>query len=77
MLRWKNSFNELADKMQSNIQDTVDGHMGVIGETLDMVRSENVALESESNPEFRNRVQEGMQRAHAEIERLQGLFAEV
>jgi len=69
MTTWKDNFNQLADGAQSNIQTAVDVHLGVIGETLDIIRNENVALESERNPEFRRCVEEETRNATAEIKR--------
>lgn len=71
MMEWRVKFNSLADELQSNMQATVGVHLRVVKETLDMIRSENVALESERNPEFRSRVAREIQNADAQVQRFQ------
>jgi len=75
MRQWRKKFNELVDEVQDDIAAAVATHLGVIGESLDMIRSENIALESEGNPEFRRRVEGAVRDGSAEMQRLQGVFA--
>ncbi|KAK3903178.1 hypothetical protein C8A05DRAFT_43557 [Staphylotrichum tortipilum] len=56
MRKLKRTFEELAAKLDTDALALVEEHLGSIDGTLDMVRSENVALESERDPEFRTRV---------------------
>ena len=74
MIQWRNKFNALADEVQVGIQETVELHLGAVSDTLDMIRSENVALESERNPEFRQRVDRATRTALADIRRFQEVF---
>ncbi len=56
MRKLKRTFEELAAKLDADALALVEEHLSSIDSTLDMVRSENVALESERDPEFRTRV---------------------
>src|SRR6266699_460193 len=55
--KFKNNFYRLADDLQSDVQAAVRTHLDVIRNSLDILRSENAALESEQDPEFRGRVE--------------------
>ncbi|KAK6859171.1 hypothetical protein PG995_005024 [Apiospora arundinis] len=66
-------FAKIADKLQEDLQSTVKLHLESVRVTLDMVRSENVALESERDPEYRARVQARVEMANEEIKRVHEL----
>jgi len=67
-------FNGLADELQSGVQAAVRTHLGDIRLTLDMIRSDNVATESEQNPEFRLAVDAQVTAARAEVQELKKAF---
>ncbi|KAK8062187.1 hypothetical protein PG997_014284 [Apiospora hydei] len=71
--RFKGGFAQIADKLQEDLQNTVALHLESVRGTLDMVRSENVALESERDPDFRARVQQRVELANIEIKRTSGV----
>lgn len=48
----------MADSLQADLLATIRAHLAMIGETLDLIRRENVATESEGNPELRSRLGE-------------------
>ncbi|KAK8030148.1 hypothetical protein PG993_011439 [Apiospora rasikravindrae] len=73
MNQFKDGFAQIADTLQEDLQNTVAVHLESVRGTLDMVRSENVALESERDPEFRARVQQRVELANMEIRRVQDL----
>ncbi len=54
--KFKRKFEELAVQLETDALALVEEHLDTIDGTLDMVRSENVALESERDPVFRARV---------------------
>ncbi|KAI1423392.1 hypothetical protein F5Y12DRAFT_757515 [Xylaria sp. FL1777] len=54
---FKRDFNEYVDNTEERIQGVVSSHFDAIQGTFDIVRSDNVALESEMDPGFRRRVQ--------------------
>jgi hypothetical protein len=58
MRKFKHKFNDLATQLKTDALVLVDAHLDVIEGTLNMVRSENVAVESERDPGFRARVAE-------------------
>lgn len=60
----------LVNKLQADLQDIIGSHMSVIVNTLNIVRNENVALESESDQEFRQRVESGMGAIKNEIQQI-------
>ncbi|KAK7995518.1 hypothetical protein PG990_014291 [Apiospora arundinis] len=73
MSQFKGEFAKIADKLQEDLQSTVKLHLESVRVTLDMVRSENVALESERDPEYRARVQARVEMANEEIKRVHEL----
>lgn len=73
MNKLKDEFNTLADDLQSDVQTAVRTHLDVIRGTLDIIRSENVALESEQDPEFRGRVGAEVGRAKDKVRRIQAV----
>jgi hypothetical protein len=56
------------------MQAVIATHLSVITNTLNIVRDENVALESERDLEFRGRVERGVREAVEEIRRIQGVI---
>jgi len=56
MQRFRNEFRNLATQHQTDIHDRVNERLDVIAGILDIIRSDNVAEESERDPEFRARV---------------------
>lgn len=70
---FKSRFIVLAERLQSAVQTAVAKHLSVITNTLDMVRSENVALESERDPEFRVRVERETRTIRREVRRLKSV----
>ncbi|KAK8096503.1 hypothetical protein PG999_012447 [Apiospora kogelbergensis] len=71
--QFKRGFTTVADKLQEDLQNTIELHLENVRVTLDMVRSENVALESERDPEYRARVQVRVEVANEEIKRVHEL----
>ncbi|KAK0742907.1 hypothetical protein B0T18DRAFT_489791 [Schizothecium vesticola] len=61
MQRVRNEFRNLSTQLQTDIQDRLNERLDVIAGILDIVRSDNVAEESERDPEFRARVDEEIQ----------------
>lgn len=53
---FKDRLNLHADNLQHVLAESVSEHLEGMRGTLDLVRQQNVAEESERDPEFRNRV---------------------
>lgn len=70
MLEFKKRFHALSAELQEEAQRVVMTHLEVIRGTLDMVRDENVAQESERDSEFRVRVADEVGRVQIEIARI-------
>jgi hypothetical protein len=70
MRKLKREFENLAANLGTDIGAAVEDYLGDVKGTLDIVRSENVALEGERNPEFRARVAEELGRVIGELERV-------
>lgn len=70
---FKGGYATIADKLQENLQSKIELHLENVRVTLDMVRSENVSLESESDPGFRARVQRRVELVTEEIQRVHEL----
>ncbi|KAI0448932.1 hypothetical protein F5B21DRAFT_520908 [Xylaria acuta] len=63
---FKSGFNGHVDNAQERIREIVGSHFGAIKDTLQIVRSDNVALESEMDPEFRGRVESRLETTEME-----------
>ncbi|KAK5663817.1 hypothetical protein OQA88_20 [Cercophora sp. LCS_1] len=70
MRRFKTEFGDLATQLQTEIQGKLKERLDVIAGILDIIRSDNVAEESERDPEFRERV-------NGEIQRVKEAMGEV
>jgi len=66
----KARFKDIAAELNTHQMDAARAHFQVIKENLDMLRDDNVILESESDPEFRMRVDEAVHRAKADLDRI-------
>lgn len=71
MKNFRNRFRVLADELQSDIEAAVETPLDGIRRTLDIIRNENAASESEQDPEFRGRVQAEIGNAKDGIRRVQ------
>lgn len=60
MIRLRNEFRSIADTLQASIDNAVDLYRQNVTETLDLVRDENTAIESQEDPVFHNRVSEAL-----------------
>jgi hypothetical protein len=65
----------LAESLQNDIQVAVATHLVGITNTLDIVRNENVASESEKDPRFRGRVERKVREVMEEVRRLQSVIS--
>ncbi|KAK1749872.1 nuclear GTPase SLIP-GC [Echria macrotheca] len=54
--RFRQEFRNLADQLQTDIRQRVRERLDFVSGIMDIIRSENVAEESEQDPEFRERV---------------------
>jgi hypothetical protein len=70
MRKFKRKFEELASQLETDARASVEEHLDSIDGTLDMVRSENVALESERDPVFRARVGDEIDRLNEAMDRI-------
>ncbi|KAK0644136.1 hypothetical protein B0T16DRAFT_438330 [Cercophora newfieldiana] len=75
MRRLKSDFKELANTLQTDVQASVAESLEVVRGTLDMIRSENVALESEKDPGFRTRVDVELKEVIEAMGRIQGVVS--
>lgn len=73
MTKFRNRYKVLADTLQADMEIAVRTHLDVVRGTLDMIRSENIALESEQDPEFRRRVETAVETAQDDIRRIQAV----
>lgn len=73
-IRFKTQFRTQAESLQSNVEAAAVTHLFLIKNTLDIIRNENVALESERDPEFRSGVERGVRAIKDEILRLQDVM---
>lgn len=67
-------FSELVDDLDTKLQEARATHLNVVQRDLDTLKDENVALESESNPELRQSLDAAVRDARA---RLASIHADV
>lgn len=72
---FKERFQALVVHTQREAQVSVQAHLDVLKVTFDMLRNENVALESERDSIFRNRVANSVTSVQAGIKRIQATIA--
>jgi hypothetical protein len=68
--QFKKAFGLQADMFQQMLKDVAQYHLASLKITLDLIRNDNVILESERDPEFRARVEAGVSLAKADMRRL-------
>lgn len=68
--QFKKAFGLQADMFQQTLKDVAQCHLASLKLTLDLIRMDNVILESEKDPEFRARVEAGVNLAKADMRRL-------
>lgn len=68
MRELRRCFKDHSLGLRQELDDLVSTHLGDIKATLDLVREENAAEESERDPEFRQRVAEEVTRARCLME---------
>ena len=68
MTRLRSEFRVLADTLQASIDNAVESYRQQVKSTLDLVRDENTAIESQQDPAFHNRVDEAVQSAREEMQ---------
>ncbi|KAF4487271.1 Nuclear GTPase SLIP-GC [Colletotrichum fructicola Nara gc5] len=68
--RWKT----LADEFQKDLQDSIKDELGLMSTSSDMIRDENVAMESEENPELRQCLEIEIGRAKEQLERIRDIL---
>lgn len=71
MKKFQKTFDDLAESFQCDIEGEIEKHLGHMGETLDIIRSENVLQESEQDLEFRDRVEAQVTVANRGIQQIQ------
>lgn len=64
----KACFKAIAAELRMSQMEAARAHFQVIKENLDMLRDDNVILESESDPEFRMRVDEEVRRVKVHLD---------
>ncbi|KAH7243016.1 hypothetical protein B0J15DRAFT_92977 [Fusarium solani] len=67
---FRDSFRAKAEESQEAIREAVVRYLDVVQETFDLVRSENVARESQQDPDFRLRVEEVARTGRETIQRV-------
>jgi hypothetical protein len=72
----KEGFRNLARELQNQLTDMVEEQVELVRADLQMLKDENVVLESERDPGFRKRVGVEMERVTAEVERLAKVVGE-
>jgi hypothetical protein len=65
--------SELSGGLRRDVRELVSAHLEVIRGTLDIIRDENAVLESERDPEFRERVKDSLTWAKEELTRVKAV----
>lgn len=66
----RDNFTILAYTLQDNLTDAVRLYLDTIHESLELVRNENTAEESQRDLEFHSRVSDVVRRANNDIQRI-------
>lgn len=74
MASFRNGFRKLADDVQEGMNVATGSFLERMNATLDIILSDNVALESEQDPAFRRRVEEVVREGEGEIERIKNVI---
>jgi hypothetical protein len=74
MTSFRKTFSRLADVVQESTNEATSSFLENANSTLDIILSDNVALESEQDPEFRRRVEESVREGDEEIERIKSVI---
>ncbi|KAK1850355.1 Nuclear GTPase SLIP-GC 3 [Colletotrichum chrysophilum] len=69
--RWKT----LADEFQKELQDSIKDELSLMSTSFDIIRDENVAMESEENPELRQCLEIEIGRAKEQLERIRDIIS--
>ncbi|KAI0183617.1 hypothetical protein EV127DRAFT_352330 [Xylaria flabelliformis] len=72
--RFKKGFEGHVNNCQELIQDVLSSHYDAIWDTFQIVRNDNVALESEKDPEFRGQVKSKLEVTKERMERVQSIL---
>lgn len=67
-------FKELVEGLEREVKEVALEHLHVIQGTLDIVRNENAASESETDPGFRQRIREEVSAARSVLDRVQAVI---
>jgi len=65
---FKDQFREIVNQLQVSVGDMVQEQIMLIEADLRMLKDKNAISKSERNPDFRNRVQEELERVRVEVE---------
>ncbi|KAI1326118.1 hypothetical protein F5Y16DRAFT_375824 [Xylariaceae sp. FL0255] len=68
MRKFEKALHDNVDEVQNEVRKSVEAHLDNICATFDIIRDENAALESESDDEFRARVDKAVAAATQEME---------
>jgi hypothetical protein len=74
MTNTRDKFLANSRAIQSYIQEVTADYLRVVEDRFDLVRSENVARESEQDPDFRLRVDEGVRTGRQIMQRVLGVI---
>ncbi|KAF4962888.1 hypothetical protein FSARC_9044 [Fusarium sarcochroum] len=74
MRSFRNGFRANSESVQTRIQEATTEYLNVVQERFDFVRSENVARESEHDPDFRLRVDEVAKTGRDAMQRVHGVL---
>lgn len=64
---FKRDFDDYVNESQDRVRGARDSHFGSIRDTFNIVRSDNIALESENDPDFRRRVEAALVATNEDI----------
>lgn len=67
-------FKELVEGLEREVKEVALEYVHVIQGSLDIIRNENAASESETDPGFRQRIREEVSAAKIELDRVQAVI---
>jgi hypothetical protein len=72
--QFRNRFSELSRELDTNIQEATTTHLAVVQRDVDTLRNENVALESENQPQFRARLETAVREIRVRLDHAIAVF---
>ena len=76
-IEFRKQFSTLACDHERKLREAINANLALVQNDIDTLRNENVALESERNPEFRRRVENEVVRIRREMVSIHRIVSDI